>query len=112
MIECVWLSLVNPPSQIDVLQWVWVLGSQCHCGGSCCEGFYVALKHSLYTIDDLKPIGQINANLLHSVDEINPSSVKPLLLVPLPLSCSQLVNVCKHDRDKQLGHIYEPLSWT
>lgn len=76
------------------------------------RGVYVALKHSLYTIDDLKQIGQINANLLHSDDEINPSSVKPLLLVSLPLYCSQLLNVCKHDSDEQLGHMYEPLSWT
>lgn len=75
-------------------------------------GDHVALKHSLYTIDDLIQIGQINANLIHSVDELNPSFVKPLLLVPLPLSCSQMVNVCKHDSDEQLGQMLEPLSRT
>lgn len=57
-------------------------------------------------------IGRMNANLLQSDNEINPSSVKPLFLVPLPLSCSQLANVYKHNTDKQLGLMYEPHSLT
>lgn len=34
MIECVWLSLATPSSQIDELQWEWVGGLQIEVLGS------------------------------------------------------------------------------
>lgn len=89
------LAVIGHPVQSDRWATVGVGGTSSDWGfrklsalwGSCYLG--AALKHSSYSIDLKNWLNEFAATLLHSDNEINPSAVKPLLLVPLPLSCSQ-----------------------
>lgn len=93
MIECVWLSLATLSSPTDELEWEWV-GRQIEVLGSyrlCGDHAIRVLPSSTVHISLIRKTGRMNLLQPCSTrnDEINPSSVKPLLLVPLPSSCSQ-----------------------